>query len=79
VIGIPDYPIGIKDKRFFRAALVAPVKEKENNDGDKGNDASSSSASNRTNIAASRTRWGIRYNDNRRLNSGGNYETIGLR
>jgi hypothetical protein len=57
----------------------APTKE-EPNDGNKGNNASRNSASNRTNIAAaSRTRWGIRHNDNRRLISDGSYVTIGLR
>jgi hypothetical protein len=78
VIGIPDHPIGVKDNRFFSAAIAAPEKKEDNGD-NKGNNASSNSASNRISIAASGTRWGIRHNDNRRLNSGGNYEAIGLR
>jgi hypothetical protein len=79
VISIPDHPIGVKDNRFFVVSIATPAKEKEDNDGDKCNNASSNSASNRTSIAAaSRTRWGIRHNDNRRLNSGGNYEAIGF-
>jgi hypothetical protein len=79
VISIPDYPIGVEDNRFFSAAIASPAKEKDDNGDDKGNNASSNSASNRTSIVASRTRWGIRHNDNRRLNSGGNYEAIGFR
>jgi hypothetical protein len=78
VISIPDYSISVIDNRFFSPAIAASAKEKEDNGDDKDNNASSSSTSNRTSIdAASRTRWGIRHNDNRRLNSGGNYVAIG--
>jgi len=74
VISMPDYPIGVKDNRFFVASTATQAKEKEENDGDKGNNPSSNSASNRTSIAAaSRINCGPRHNDNRRLNSGINY------
>jgi hypothetical protein len=78
MISISDYPISVKDNRFF-LAIAAFAKDKEDNGDDNGNNASSNSASNRTSTAtAPRTRWGIRYNDNRRLNSGGKNEAIGF-
>jgi hypothetical protein len=79
VISISDYPIRVKDNRPFSLTIAASAKDKEENDDDKGDDASSNSASNRTSTAtASRTRWGVRHNDNRRLNCGGKYESIGF-
>ena len=76
-IGLPDYPIRVEDSTRFFAAVAPPVKEKEDDDGNKGNAASSSSASNRNcMVAASRSRRGIRHDDNRRLDSGGRYVVI---
>jgi len=51
-----DHPIRVKAPvNFFPSAIAAPVKEKEDNDGSKDDNASSNSTSNRTSIATSRT------------------------
>ena len=74
---IANYPIRVEDSTRFFAAIAPPAKEKEGHDGNKGNDASSSSASNRTcMVATSRSRRGIWHDDNRRLDSGGKYVAI---
>jgi hypothetical protein len=54
---MPDDPIRVKVTiKFFTAAIAAPAKEKYDNGGGKGGNASSNSTNNRTSIAAFRTR-----------------------
>lgn len=79
VTSMPDDPIRVKvTVKFFRAAIAAPVKDKDDNDGGKGGNASSNSTNNRTSIAAFRTRCASRHNDNCRLKGGSNYQAIGF-
>jgi hypothetical protein len=77
---MPDNPIRVKvTVKFFTAAIAAPAKEKDDNGGGNGSNASSNSTNNRTSVAAFRTRWASRYNDNCRLKGGSDYQAIGFR
>jgi hypothetical protein len=76
---MPDDPIRVKvTVKFFRAAIAAPAKEKDDNGYGKGGNASSNSSSNRSSIAAFRTRCASWHNDNCRLKGGSDYQTIGF-
>jgi len=77
VTSMPDNPIRVKvTVKFFTAAIAAPAKEKDDNGGSKGGNASSNSTHNRTSIAAfaSSTSW---HNDDCRLKGGRDYLAIG--
>ncbi len=68
VTSMPDNPIRVKvTVKFFTATIAAPVKEKDDNDGSKGGNASSNSTNNRTSIAAFRTSCAGWDDDNGRL------------
>jgi hypothetical protein len=74
---MPDDPIRVKvTVKFFRAAIAAPVKEKDDNDCGKGGNASGNSTNNRTSIALFRTSHTSRHNDNCRLKGGSDYQAI---
>ena len=78
VTSMPDDPIRVKvTVKFFTAAIAAPAKEKDDNSGGKGDNASSNSTNNRTSIAAFGTNSTSRHNNDCRFKGGREYRAIG--